>query len=131
MSRKRKFSDNTNNNNNNNDEQNSKQRQRMTNYHQNSIYQTTQQKLYDGSKNFFRKLKDSINNNEIKSFPVNSCCSSMHCTIPMVAMCDYCERQYCSNHLTQCSQCNKTYCLFCSTNINNELSICLTCVQNE
>ncbi|CAF0881395.1 unnamed protein product [Rotaria sordida] len=41
MSRKRKFSDNTNNNNNNNDEQNSKQRQRMTNYHQNSIYHSS------------------------------------------------------------------------------------------
>ncbi|CAF1608621.1 unnamed protein product [Rotaria magnacalcarata] len=125
MSRKRKFSEN------NNDEQDVKQRQRMTSYHLNTIFQTTQQKLYDGSKNFFRKLNDSTKTNDIKPFQVNSCCSSLHCTIPMLSMCDYCEKQYCSNHLMPCSQCNKIYCLYCSTNISNELTICLTCVQNE
>jgi len=125
MSRKRKFSEG------NNDEQDNKQRQRMTSYHLNSIFQTTQQKLYDGSKNFIRKLKDSTINNETKTIQFPSCCSSMHCTKSIVSICDYCEKQYCSNHLTQCSQCNKTYCLYCSTNINNEFSICLTCVQND
>ncbi|CAF1608627.1 unnamed protein product [Rotaria magnacalcarata] len=103
----------------------------MTSYHLNTIFQTTQQKLYDGSKNFFRKLNDSTKTNDIKPFQVNSCCSSLHCTIPMLSMCDYCEKQYCSNHLMPCSQCNKIYCLYCSTNISNELTICLTCVQNE
>ncbi|CAF4464078.1 unnamed protein product [Rotaria socialis] len=98
MSRKRKFSEN------NNDEQDMKQRHRMTSYHLNSIFQTTQQKLYDGSKNFFRKLNDSTKTNDIEPFQVNLCCSSMHCTIPMLSMCDYCEKQYCSNHLMPCSQ---------------------------
>ncbi|CAF1122652.1 unnamed protein product [Adineta ricciae] len=125
MSRKRKNSDS------NNNEHDNKQRQRMTTYHLNNIFQTTQQKLYDGSKNFFRKLKDAALNNGTKSNPMVSLCSSMHCTVSIISTCDYCEKQYCSNHLTSCSQCNKTYCPYCSINMNNDSSICLTCVQNE
>jgi len=115
MSRKRKISDSY------NDRLDIKQRQRMTSYNLNNIFQITQQKLYDGTKNFFRKLKD----NENKSF-----CSCMHCTVNIRSACNYCERQFCSNHLIQCEQCEKIYCLFCSTNMNNESSICWTCIQN-
>ncbi|CAF3593680.1 unnamed protein product [Adineta steineri] len=125
MSIKRKFSED------NNNEHDNKQRQRMTTYHLNNIFQTTQQKLYDGSKNFFRKLKDSTISNETKSLPIISCCSSMHCTIPIVSICDYCEKQYCSNHLTPCLQCNKTYCPYCSTNIDEILPCNITADQNE
>lgn len=74
MSLKRKFFEE------NPDGKDCKQRQRMTTYHLNNIFrmrivhffrffffdkktnsivETTQQKLYEGSKNFFRKLKES------------------------------------------------------------------------
>ena len=91
---------------------------------------------------------------EIKPTGSNACCSSMHCTKSNVCSCDYCEKYYCINHLIVCSQCNRTFCPFCSTNMwvvahwdpsipygscssflsssrNNQESLCLTCVQNE
>ena len=148
MSRKRRLSES------HQDSQEMKQRQRMTTYQQNAIFrrcslrliathpsrssglETTQQKLYDGSKTFFRKLKDSTVNHgktmihqeyssiniaylnlDTRAPQLASCCSSMHCTIPIVANCDYCERHYCLNHLVQCSRCVKTFCPFCSTNV--------------
>jgi len=114
MSRKRRSSET------HHDGHETKQRQRMTTYHQNVIFQTTQQKLYDGSKSFFRRLKTPPNVEMI-----NSCCSSMHCGNGVTASCNYCEKDFCSTHLLQCWRCSKTFCPFCSTNSNNDESICL------
>jgi hypothetical protein len=69
MSRKRKMSDSY------NDGRDSKQRKRITNnifreflsFYMDTrdwfLIETTQQKLYDGTKSFFRKLKDTTINN--------------------------------------------------------------------